>query len=390
MSDVKLENTRKQFGDVVAVNDVSISIKDGELLVLLGPSGCGKTTTLRMIAGLEHPTSGKIMIGDEDVTNVTPRYRDIAMVFQDLALYPHMMVRENMAFPLQMEGEDEDLIGRKVSETATMLEIEEMLDRYPAELSGGQQQRVALGRALVREPKVFLMDEPLSSLDAKLRTMMRSEILSIHQKLQETMVYVTHDQEIAMTLGDRIAVMNDGVLQQVDDPTRIYHRPANEFVARFIGNPDMNFFDAVVNVTTGTVTLTSEDFELELTDQIPASRWEGLDGETARIGIRPEHIHNPANITRDYEEDETVTGEVEIIEELGSAIDLHLDVNGQDFIARVGINTNVEVGDRVRLVFDTTNLHVFDTSTGERIKETDGPLAADSETDEKMIIGKKQ
>lgn len=386
MSDVEFQNTTKRYREVTAVNDISLVIEDGELLVLLGPSGCGKTTTLRMIAGLVHPTEGRILIDGEDVTNVTPGHRDIAMVFQDLALYPHMTVRENMSFPLKMEEMKADIIKQRVSETAEMLEIGELLDRYPSELSGGQQQRVALGRSLVREPKVFLMDEPLSSLDAKLRTMMRAEIQSIHQELQETMVYVTHDQEIAMTLGDRIAVMNEGELQQVDDPLMIYQRPTNEFVARFIGSPDMNFFDATVAVNGDTIILSTESFELTLGDDIPSGRWREFDGKNVRVGIRPEDVYNPANITRNYHNGETVTGTVEIIEELGSVIDLHIDVGGLDFIAQVDINTNVNVNDTVRVVLDTTQLHIFDPTTGKRIEELDGELGSDVKPSEDMVL----
>lgn len=389
MGNVELNNITKQYGDVVAVDDVSISIKDGELLVLLGPSGCGKTTTLRAIGGLEYPTEGQVWIGGEDVTNITPRYRDIAMVFQDLALYPHKTVRENMEFPLQMKGQDGETIEKNVTEAAAMLEISELLDRHPSALSGGQQQRVALGRALVRQPEVFLMDEPLSSLDAKLRTTMRSEILNLHQELGQTMVYVTHDQEVAMTLGDRIAVMNDGMLQQVADSTTMYKRPTNEFVAQFVGNPDMNIFDATINTTENAVMVSTSDFNIELNDNVPVENWSDLDDQSVRVGIRPQDVHDPAFISRPYEDEETVTGTVNIIEELGSVSDLHISVDDSEFIARVNGDTNIEIGDTATVVFDTTKLHIFDASTGDRIEEVDWQLTSTSPTRDVQHVEKE-
>jgi multiple sugar transport system ATP-binding protein len=366
MGEVQFNGITKRFGDVVAVEDSSFTIENGELLVLLGPSGCGKTTTLRMIAGLEYPTEGTIEIGGENVTNITPRHREIAMVFQDLALYPHKSVRQNMAFPLEMQSQDEQSIESAITDAADMLEIPELLDRNPSELSGGQQQRVALGRALVRQPEVFLMDEPLSSLDAKLRTTMRAEILSLHQKVGETMVYVTHDQEIAMTLGDRIAVMNEGKLQQIAAPTEIYKHPTNEFVAKFIGSPNMNLFDARITVQDG-VSISTDDFTVQLSETAWNEHWAELDGEHVRVGIRPQDIHDPTFFPREYDAGEVVTGEVQIVEELGSVSDAHISVGDTDFIAQVQGDTELELDEEVDLVFDTTKLHIFDPQTGDRI-----------------------
>lgn len=370
MGNVELDSVIKRFGDIVAVNDVSVTVEEGELLALLGPSGCGKTTTLRMISGLEFPTEGQVHIGGEDVTGVAPQNRDIAMVFQDLALYPHKSVRENMSFGLTMRGYDESVIEKRVEDAAELLEIPELLDRRPTGLSGGQQQRVALGRAIVRDPEVFLLDEPLSSLDAKLRDQMRSEILELHQELEATMVYVTHDQEVAMTLGDRIAVMNDGQIQQVATPAEIYQRPANLFVAQFIGSPDMNFFEATVSAGKD-VTLAVDGFDLTITEMVDRDRWRDLDGETVRLGIRPQDIYHPEFLSRNYESGETTTATVELIEELGPVNDTHFSTGSTSFIARLDSNAPVSLGEEIAVVFDTTALHVFDAATGERIPTVD-------------------
>lgn len=366
MGNVTLHAVEKRFGSIEAVNETSLTIEDGELLAFVGPSGCGKTTTLRMIAGLEYPTEGQIHIGDTDVTGVEPRHRDIAMVFQDLALYPHKNVRENLGFGLSVRGIDSETIEQRVDETAKLLEISELLDRQPSDLSGGQKQRVALGRAIVRDPEVFLLDEPLSSLDAKLRDQMRSEILKLHQKLNATMIYVTHDQEVAMTLGDRIAVMDDGNLQQVAAPTEIYKRPVNTFVAKFIGSPDMNFFDATVNVTERAVTLKMAAFNLTLNGSI-AESWANLDGQDVTLGIRPQDIYQPTFLQRSHRDGEVVTATVDIVEELGVANDVHLSVDGVSFIARLHQDADVTAKEQIDLVFDITKLHVFDSATGERI-----------------------
>lgn len=370
MGKLELRNVTKRFGDVVAVNDISFELDDGDLLVLVGPSGCGKSTTLRMIAGLETPTEGQVLIGDEDVTNITPKHRNIAMVYQDLALYPHKTVRENIKFPLEMRGDHEGDKEQKVQEIADILEIGDMLDRYPSELSGGQQQRVALGRAIIRDPSVFLMDEPLSSLDAKLRTTMRSEILQIQQRLDETMVYVTHDQEIGMTLGDKIAVMNEGELQQLAEPKVIYNEPANEFVADFVGSPDMNIFDADVQQSGGTVEYVTEGFTLQNSASTDNGLGQKIDTHTIRLGIRPQDIHLPRNITWEYDEGQSFTADLTLIEDVGAVSNLHLEVNGVEMIAQINGMTDLEPGDSVTLVVNLEKLHFFNKQTGERITES--------------------
>ena len=328
-----------------------------------------------MIAGLETPTEGQVLIGGEDVTNVTPKYRDIAMVYQDLALYPHKTVRENIQFPLEMRNELEGEREEKVREIAEILEIEDMLDRYPSELSGGQQQRVALGRAIIRDPSVFLMDEPLSSLDAKLRNTMRSEILQIQQTLDETMVYVTHDQEIGMTLGDKIVVMNEGELQQLAEPKVIYSEPANEFVANFIGSPDMNIFDADVRESNGAVEFTTQGFTLRSRDTTVNDLWQGIDERTIRLGIRPQDIYLPRNITWEYDDDQVVTADLTLIEDVGSVSNLHLEINGVEMLAQVNGMTDLEAGDSITLVLDMEKLHFFDKQTGERISDSTKAVA---------------
>jgi multiple sugar transport system ATP-binding protein len=375
MGKLELRNVTKRFEDVVAVNDISFELDDGDLLVLVGPSGCGKSTTLRMIAGLETPTEGQVLIGDEDVTNVTPKHRNIAMVYQDLALYPHKTVRENIKFPLEMRGGHEGNKEQRAKEIADILEIGDMLDRYPSELSGGQQQRVALGRAIIRNPSVFLMDEPLSSLDAKLRTTMRSEILRIQQDLNETMVYVTHDQEIGMTLGDKIAVMNEGELQQLAEPKAIYNEPANEFVADFVGSPDMNVFDAEVRRTGGTTEYTTEGFTLRNSASGDSDLGQKADDDTVRLGIRPQDIHLPSNITWKYNEGQSVTADLTLIEDVGAVSNLHVEVNGVEMIAQINGMTDLEAGDSVTLVVDMEKLHFFDKQSGERITGTHMALA---------------
>ena len=367
MGKLELRNVTKRFGDVVAVNDISFELDDGDLLVLVGPSGCGKSTTLRMIAGLETPTEGQVLIGDEDVTNITPKHRNIAMVYQDLALYPHKTVRENIKFPLEMRGDHEGDKEQKVQEIGDILEIGDMLDRYPSELSGGQQQRVALGRAIIRDPSVFLMDEPLSSLDAKLRTTMRSEILQIQQRLDETMVYVTHDQEIGMTLGDKIAVMNEGELQQLAEPKAIYNEPANEFVADFVGSPDMNIFDADVQQSGGTIEYTTEGFTLQNSASTDNGLAQQIDTHTIRLGIRPQDIHLPSNITWEYDEGQSFTADLTLIEDVGAVSNLHVEVNGVEMIAQINGMTDLEPGDTVTLVVNMEKLHFFNKQTGERI-----------------------
>ena len=365
MAEVKLENIQKQFGNTVAVDDVPIHVRDGELLVLLGPSGCGKSTTLRLIGGLEYPTEGKIKLDHRDVTDIAPHKRDIAMVFQDLALYPHKTVRENMVFGLKMRGVSDDEANPRVERAAELLQISELLDRSPTTLSGGQQQRVAIGRAIVRDPEAFLFDEPLSDLDAKLRATLRTEILELHQDLDATMIYVTHAQEEAMTLGDRIAVMNNGRVHQIDDPDTIYSRPTDLFVARFIGNPDMNFFDGHIEPSEDGLLVQTDTFEFT-TDRVP----NGITERDVQVGIRSEDFHNPKFIALDNAKTKNITAEVQLIERLGDHVNLHLERDGVEFIASFD-STEADVGDRVEVVVDLPALHYFDEDTGQRVEEMD-------------------
>jgi multiple sugar transport system ATP-binding protein len=365
MAEVELENIRKQFGETVAVDDVPVHVRDGELLVLLGPSGCGKSTTLRLIGGLEYPTEGKIELDGRDITDIPPHNRNIAMVFQDLALYSHKSVRANMAFGLKMKGVPKEERNERVEKAAELLQISELLDRSPATLSGGQQQRVAIGRAIVREPEAFLFDEPLSDLDAKLRATLRTEILELHQNLEATMIYVTHAQEEAMTLGDRIAVMNNGKVHQIDDPDTIYAKPTNLFVARFIGNPDMNFFDGHIRSSDDGLHVETDTFEFTL-DRVP----ERITERDVQVGIRSEDFHNPKFIALDSEKTMTISATVQLIERLGDRVNLHLQKDGVEFIASFD-STNTDVGDTIDAVLDLPELHYFDQDTGNRIEEMD-------------------
>ncbi|VBB09390.1 transport-associated ob type 2 [Lucifera butyrica] len=321
MATVTLQNISKQFANHTAVATMNLTIADGEFLVLVGPSGCGKTTTLRMIAGLETPSSGNLFIGETDVTHREPKDRDIAMVFQNYALYPHMTVRANLAYSLRLRRRPREEIARRIEETAAMLEITALLDRYPRQLSGGQQQRAALGRAIVRQPQVFLMDEPLSNLDARLRAATRAELIQLHQRLKTTIVYVTHDQVEAMTMGSRIVVMNDGVVQQVGAPLEIYRRPANRFVASFIGSPPMQFLQGTVNQTGEQVSFTGRGFRLKLSSAAPEPV---LAGEMI-LGIRPEHlVWEPAG-----QEDGTgIPCVVAVVENIGSEALIHTTTAG--------------------------------------------------------------
>ena len=362
MATVTLDNLRKEFGSgrIVAVDDVSLEIADGEFVTVVGPSGCGKSTTLRMIAGLEQPTSGQVRIGGEDVTNVHARHRNVAMVFQNYALYPHKTVRQNMAFGLRMSTDlSKDDRHDKVAETAAMMGIKDLLDDQPGELSGGQKQRVALGRAIVREPDVFLFDEPLSNLDAKLRTGMRTEIQRLQDELGITSIYVTHDQEEAMTMGDRLAIMDDGCLQQTGAPTDVYTNPANEFVGGFVGSPSMNVLDVDVEHTDDGVTLTNDDrFEYVLAGE-RANRVSSAEVSTARLGIRPENV----NVVEDRSGIETI---VEVVEPVGSDNYLHLDL-GDEFIARVDSRIEPTTGETIRIWFDERDIHLFDPRTGDAL-----------------------
>jgi multiple sugar transport system ATP-binding protein len=361
MAGVTFEHVSKRFGDVIAVNDLSIEVADKEFLVFVGPSGCGKTTSLRLLAGLEEITEGNIFIGDRLVNDVAPKDRDIAMVFQSYALYPHMSVFDNMAFGLKLRKTPKAEVQRRVREGAAMLGIEELLDRKPKQLSGGQRQRVALGRAIVREPSVFLMDEPLSNLDAKLRVATRAELSRLHQRLETTFIYVTHDQVEAMTMGTRITVMRDGILQQCDTPQTLYNKPSNIFVAGFIGSPAMNFFDVTVVGGNEDLALDGGSFKVKA----PASSVEALlpySGKQVVLGVRPEDIHDtqyaPPGI-----KPAPVTAKVDVTELMGNEVYLYLISGTKNFIARVDPRTTARVGQDVQVLFNMDNIHVFDRDT---------------------------
>jgi multiple sugar transport system ATP-binding protein len=362
MGQVIFDHVTKAFDTFVAVKDFSLDIKDGEFLVLVGPSGCGKSTALRCLAGLEEITSGRIVIGERDVTYLDPKDRDIAMVFQNYALYPHMSVRDNMAFGLKLRHTSKDQIDRRVNDAAEILGISQLLDRKPRALSGGQRQRVALGRAIVREPQCFLMDEPLSNLDAKLRVQTRAEIIKLQKRLGTTTIYVTHDQVEAMTMGDRIAVMNAGELQQLDTPQNLYNLPANRFVATFIGSPAMNVFPAIVSNGAGEPTITAGDFKV----QVPttrAARVRDRSGQNVLVGVRPEHIQ-VSEYAEHVNDGNTVDMPVDLVEHLGSETLLHLrGPEGYMIVARVDPRTTLKAGDVAKLAVDTSQLHVFDPAS---------------------------
>lgn len=363
MASVKLKNVFKRFaGGVTAVSDFNLDIEDKEFIILVGPSGCGKTTTLRMIAGLEEISEGEVYIADRLVNDVAPKDRDIAMVFQNYALYPHMTVYDNMAFGLKLRKTPKQDIKRRVSEAAKILEIEHLLDRKPKALSGGQRQRVALGRAIVRDPKVFLMDEPLSNLDAKLRVQMRTEISKLHLRLQTTIIYVTHDQTEAMTMGTRIVVMKDGFVQQVDSPQSLYDRPLNLFVAGFIGSPQMNFIDAKAEKSGDKLHLLFGKHDITLPES-KAKKVEaaGLVGKTVALGIRPEDIHDEPQYLDQMSED-IVEAKIEVTELLGAEIYLYMDIDGAaaTITARVNPRSKAKPGDIIKVAFDPNKIQIFD------------------------------
>jgi len=369
MATVTFDHVYKRYGEVTAVSDLELEIQDGEFMVLVGPSGCGKTTSLRMIAGLEEISEGTLSIGDKVVNDVAPKDRDIAMVFQSYALYPHMSVRDNLAFGLKLRKVAKTEIESRINEAAGILQLEKLLDRKPKELSGGQRQRVALGRAIVREPAVFLMDEPLSNLDAKLRVQTRAEIARLHQRLGTTMVYVTHDQVEAMTMGQRIAVMSEGLLQQVGSPQELYDNPKNRFVAGFIGSPAMNFIE--VNVPGGGSTDLSEgSFHFPL----PPSYREALQGAGSKVvaGFRPEHLDlgEMAGTTA------TIQGTADVVEYLGNEELLHVTSDGREIVAIVDSSHRVRPGDVVQLHLPVGKLYLFNTETGASLVQTREPVAA--------------
>ncbi len=391
MASVTLQNLTKSYGAgaIAAVSDLNLEIEDGKFLVLVGPSGCGKSTALRMIAGLEDITDGAVWIGDEFVNDVHPKDRDIAMVFQNYALYPHMTVFDNIAFALQIARLPKAEVKRRVHETARILELENLLKRRPGQLSGGQRQRVAMGRAIVRQPAVFLMDEPLSNLDAKLRVQMRAEIARLQHRLGVTTIYVTHDQVEAMTMGDRVALLKDGILQQVDAPTEIYNRPRNTFVAAFIGSPTMNLYRAELGSNEDTPVLQLGSHAITLDREVAAlfPRLADHAGKRVIAGIRPEDVFQPET-SANAAGCTTLGGRVELVEALGSDVMVHIgvdaepaDIRSSDSIdeleeegaigrcvARFSAKTSVAVGDHVEVGFDLERLHLFDGDTGETLR----------------------
>ncbi|BBY46258.1 ABC transporter ATP-binding protein [Mycolicibacterium celeriflavum] len=393
MAEIVLDRVTKSYPNgATAVHELSMTIADGEFIILVGPSGCGKSTTLNMIAGLEDITSGELRIAGERVNEKAPKDRDIAMVFQSYALYPHMSVRQNIAFPLTLAKLKKDEIARKVTEAAKILDLSELLDRKPGQLSGGQRQRVAMGRAIVRDPKAFLMDEPLSNLDAKLRVQMRSEIARLQDRLGTTTVYVTHDQTEAMTLGDRVVVLLAGVAQQIGTPDELYNRPANLFVAGFIGSPAMNFFPATitdigVRLPFGEVTFTQENYDRLTRHNPPAN---------VIVGIRPEHFEDAA-VLDGYARIRALTFEVQVdrVESLGADKYVHFKTEGagarsaqlaelaaesgvgeNEFVARVSVESTARQGETIQLGFDTSKLVVFDPDSGRNLTLPDDTSAA--------------
>ncbi len=357
MANISLKNIKKIYpGNVVAVQDFNLEIEDKEFIILVGPSGCGKSTTLRMIAGLEDISEGELYIGDTLVNDVAPKDRDIAMVFQNYALYPHMTVFKNMAFGLTLRKLPKDEIKQKVEEAAKILGIEHLLERKPKALSGGQRQRVALGRAMVRNPAVFLLDEPLSNLDAKLRNQMRSEISKLHKSLGTTFVYVTHDQTEAMTMGDRIVVMKDGYIQQIDTPQNLYNYPCNLFVAGFIGSPQMNFIN-------GTVVKTADGYAAEIAGDkisLPESKYQNLEpyaGKEVVFGIRPE------DITVGSGEAETIEMKIDLVELMGSEMYLHCDLNDSKLVVRTPVIDGCKSDTTVAFAMNAKKMHIFDKET---------------------------
>ena len=361
MASLSLEHINKVYPNgFQAVKDFNLDIADKEFIIFVGPSGCGKSTTLRMIAGLEEISSGTLKIDGKVMNDVEPKDRDIAMVFQSYALYPHMTVYDNMAFSLKLRKVPKDEIDRKVRDAAKILDLEKLLDRKPKALSGGQRQRVAMGRAIVRNPKVFLMDEPLSNLDAKLRVQMRTEISKLHQRLGATIIYVTHDQTEAMTLGTRIVVMKDGVVQQVDTPQNLYNKPSNLFTAGFIGSPQMNFLDAKV--------LPNGDLDLGEAGKVhlPAEKAKkvvdgGYVGKTVVLGIRPEHLDDDPELVAKC--DSTIKAKIEVYELLGAEVFLYFTINGANMTARVNPRTEARTGSEVTFGIETSKIHVFDKET---------------------------
>src|SRR5262245_6788756 len=389
MASVSVRNVDKAFGDVSVMRGIDLDIADGEFVVLVGASGCGKSTLLRMIAGLESITAGEIFIGGRRVNDLEPRERDIAMVFQSYALYPHLDVRDNMSFSMKLRGKEATEIATQVGETSGVLNLAHLLDRFPRQLSGGQRQRVAMGRAIVRHPQVFLMDEPLSNLDAKLRVSTRTQIASLQRRLGITTVYVTHDQVEAMTMGDRVAVLKDGYLQQLDTPQNLYEEPDNVFVAAFIGSPSMNLYDAVLQLNGDSASLQLGSQTIGLSPDCVAKR-PGLrryDGKKLVVGVRPEDFEDVA-VVRDAPADRTLKAKVRLVEALGSELMVHIATDattvdsgdpdapeemlgegGANGVARFSPRSRVHVDDDIDIVVATENLHFFDAETHEAIRQ---------------------
>ena len=364
MASLSLKGIEKKYPNGFhAVKNFNLDIADKEFIIFVGPSGCGKSTTLRMIAGLEDITDGTLEIDGKVMNDVEPKDRDIAMVFQNYALYPHMTVYDNMAFGLKLRKVPKDEIDKKVREAARILDLDKLLDRKPKALSGGQRQRVAMGRAIVRNPKVFLMDEPLSNLDAKLRVQMRIEISKLHENLGATIIYVTHDQTEAMTLGTRIVVMKDGVIQQVDTPQNLYNTPCNLFVAGFIGSPQMNFMDAVVNVAGNDVTLSIGNHVLRVPENKKKALIDGgYNGKTVVVGIRPEDVHDDPDFIA-ANPGSVITSKIKVYELLGAEVFLYFDGEGTQMTARVNPRTELRTGDDAKFALDMNRIHIFDKET---------------------------
>lgn len=363
MAEIRLQEVTKRFGDNAAVDRIYLTAKDKEFLVLVGPSGCGKTTTLRMIAGLEETTEGEIYIGDRKVNNVPPKDRDIAMVFQNYALYPHMSVYKNLAFGLKQRKFPKREIRLRVTEVAKLLGINDLLSRKPKELSGGQRQRVAMGRAIVRKPEVFLFDEPLSNLDAKLRVQMRGELARLHQRLETTIVYVTHDQIEAMTLADRLVVMNDGLIMQVGAPMEVYNNPKNLFVAGFIGSPAMNFFAVQIKDVKGALFVRGENLELEIPNHLQ-ERFIKAKGRELVFGIRPEHIYE-RDLKSSFPGGELLKATVEVVEPIGSEVILLTTSGSTQLTACVDPQTNAKPNTSIDFLVDMNRMHLFDKNSKE-------------------------
>ncbi len=367
MARVQFEHVYKRFNKTEVVHDISIDIKDKEFLVLVGPSGCGKSTCLRMVAGLEEATEGQIYIGDRLINGVDPKDRDIAMVFQNYALYPHMTVYDNMAFGLKLRHFPKEEIKKRVEEAGAILGLENLLKRKPKELSGGQRQRVALGRAIVREAQVFLMDEPLSNLDAKLRVATRAEIIKLHQRIQTTVIYVTHDQVEAMTMGDRIAVLNGGLIQQLGTPQELYDHPSNLFVAGFIGSPSMNFFPgAKISGGDGAPMVILEGIGQVPVPPLHADRARAAAGKNLTFGIRPSHLEDAAIVSQNGDGviHSAIEGTVDVVENLGNELQVYLTAAGRPVVATLNPRSRVSGGNKVKLYVDADQSHLFETDSG--------------------------